>query len=87
MAVRKRTNTFTLTVNDGRAPGDRVTVSGKLRRNGDLDLLLNGHSFVTLPGNLIPALAHWLSGVNGRYADVDPTKLQTSAPVLPIRRN
>lgn len=78
MGLRKRTNTFSLRCPDG-------AIGGRLKRNGDLDLLLNGHVFTTVPGNLIPALAHWLSGVNGRYADVDPTKLESQSPVLPIK--
>lgn len=77
MAIRKRTNTFRLVVEDG-------TLSGNLQRNGDLRLYLNGHWFTTIPGHLIPALAHWLTGVNGRYADIDPSKLQAHSPVLPL---
>lgn len=75
--MRKRTNTFRMTT-------DGTALSGKLTRSGDLQLLINGHEIVTVEARLIPALAHWLSSVHGRYADVDESKLQTSAPVLPL---
>lgn len=75
---RKRTNTFKLAAED-------AVLSGKLTRSGDLILYVDGHEFLTVPGRTIPALAHWLSSVKGRFADVDPTQLQASATVLPLK--
>lgn len=74
---RKRTNTFTIRASDG-------AIGGRLKRNGDLDLSIDGHLFATIPGNLIPALAHWLSSVNGRFADVLDSKLQANAAIIPL---
>ncbi len=78
MATRKRTNTFRIHSPEG-------ILEGKLRRNGDLELHIDGFAFLTIPGHTIPALAHWLSSVKGRFADVDPRKLETNSVVLPIR--
>lgn len=75
---RKRTNTFSFRTSEG-------ALSGRLKRNGDLDLLIDGVLFLTVPGNMIPALAHWLSSVKGRFADVDPDKLIANAVVVPIK--
>lgn len=79
---RKRTDEFRLNATDG------TEIVGRLTRHGALLLQVTdpaGRTVdVQVPAHLVPPLAHWMGNIEGAYSNVDPTKLQTNAPVIPL---
>lgn len=73
-----KTNSFELQL-----PGGGKLL-GHLTPAGDLYLQFSESSMHRVPGHCIKPLAHWLSGVEGRYSWVRPAAVMPSAVVLPF---
>lgn len=77
----QKTNSFELQLPSG------GRLMGHLTPAGDLYLQFSESSMHRIPGHCIAPVAHWLSGVNGRFSWVRPTAVTPSAVVLPFHKD